>query len=174
MPWKPILILLLGIITFDPQTPQLKMPGERQADALPQELTETETQNILKEKSPKPRVEAALKVSDTRLASAIKFVDENQYKSAAQDVDVYASLIVYADAYTRNLPASQIKDRNACLKKIEQAIFKQTRPVDAVVRQFSVDYREGVELRIDQMKKIRLRAINDLLGDGRVIKTSDE
>jgi hypothetical protein len=174
MLWKTILVLLLGIITFDPQTPQLKMPGERQADALPQELSETETQNILKEKSPKPRVEAALKVSDTRLASAIKFVDENQYKSAAQDVDVYASLIVYADAYTRNLPASQVKDRNNCLKKIEQTIFKQTRTVDAALRKFPVDYREGAEVRIDQVKKIRLRAINDLLGDGRMIKTSDE
>jgi hypothetical protein len=60
------------------------------------------------------------------------------------------------------------------LKKIEQAIFKQTRTVDAVLRQFPVDYREGVEPKIDQVKKIRLSAINDLLGDGRTIKTSDE
>jgi hypothetical protein len=174
MLWTPILILLLGFITSDQQTPQLKMPGERQADALPRELTETETQRILKEGNPRPHVDAALKVSDTRLASAVKFAEENQYKSAAQDVDVYASLIVYADAYARKLPASQIKDRNNCLKKIEQAIFKQTRAVDAVLRQFPVDYREGSELRIDQVKKVRLRAINDLLGDGRTIKTSDE
>ena len=40
MLWKPILVLLLGFITFNLQTPQLKMPGERQADALPRELTE--------------------------------------------------------------------------------------------------------------------------------------
>jgi hypothetical protein len=174
MLWKPILILLLSFITFDQQTPQLKMPGERQADSLPRELTETETQKILREDSPKPHVDATLKVSDTRLASALKLVEEDQYKSATQDVDVYAALIVYADAYTRKLPASQIKDRNSCLKKIEQAIFKQSRTVDAVLRQFPVDYREGVETKIDQVKKIRLRAINDLLGDGRVIKTSDE
>jgi hypothetical protein len=174
MLWKPILILLLGFITSDPQTPQLKMPGERQADALPHELTETETQNILKEKSPKPHIDATLKVSDMRLASAIKFVEENQYSSAAQDVDVYASLIVYADAYTRKLPDSQIKDRNNCLKKIEQSIFKQTRTVDSALRQFPVDYREVAEIKIDQVKKIRLRAINDLLGDGKAIKTSDE
>jgi hypothetical protein len=174
MLWKPILILLLGVITSDPQTPQLKMSGERQPDALPQELSETETQKILKENNPKPRVEATLKVSDTRLASALKFVEENQYKSAAQDVDVYAALIVYADAYTRKLLPSQTKDRNECLKRIEQAIFKQTRTVDAVLRQFPVDYREGVGPKIDQVKKIRLNAINDLLGDGRMIKTSDE
>jgi hypothetical protein len=174
MLWKPILILLLGFITSGQQTPQLKMPGERQPDALPRELSEIETQKILREKAPKPRIDTTLKVSDTRLASSLKFVEESQYKSAAQDVDVYAALIVYADAYTRKLPASQTKDRNECLKKIEQAIFKQTRTVDAVLRQFPVEYREGVEPKIDQVKKIRLRAINDVLGGGEVIKTSDE
>src|SRR4029450_12719027 len=164
---------------------QLKMSGESQADALPRELTETETQKILREDSPRPRVDATLKASDLRLApalkvadlrraSALKFVEESQYQSAAQDVDVYAALIVYADAYTRKLPASQTKDRNECLKRIEQAIFKQTRTVDAVLRQFPADYREGAGPKIDQVKQIRLRAINDLLGDGRVIKTSDE
>jgi hypothetical protein len=173
MMWKPILVLTLSFITSGSQSPQLKMSGERQADALPRELTETETQRILKEDSPRPRVDATLKVSDLRVASALKFAEESQYKSAAQDVDVYAALIVYADAYTRALPASQTKDRNYCLKKIEQAIFKQTRAVDAVLRQFPVDYREGVGPKIDQVKKIRLRAVDDLLGDGNMIKTSE-
>ena len=173
MMWKMILILSLSFIAFDSQSPQLKTHGERQADALPRELTETETLKILREDSPRPRVDATLKVSDLRLASALKFAEESQYKSAAQDVDVYAALIVYADAYTRKLPASQIKDRNNCLKKIEQTIFKQTRTVDAALRQFPVDYREGVEPKIDQVKKIRLRAVNDLLGDGNMIKTSE-
>ena len=173
MTWIPVLLLFLSVITFEPQSPHLKMPGERQSDSLPTELTETETQTILREKSVKPHVDAALKISDTRLASALKFAEENQYKSAAQDVDVYAALIVYADAYTRKLPASQSRDRNACLKKIEQAIFKQTRSVDAILRQFPVDYREGVDSKIAQVKQIRIRAVDDLLGDGKMMKTSD-
>src|SRR5262249_7673189 len=174
MMWKLILIMSLSFITFDPQSPHLKMPGERRPDALPRELTETETQKILREDSPRPHVDATLKISDTRLASAIKLAEESQYKSAAQDVDVYAALIVYADAYTRKLPSSQIKDRNTCLKKIEQAIFKQSRTVDALLRQFPVDYREGMEPKIDQVKQTRIRAVNDLLGGGKIIKTSDE
>src|SRR5215813_2662260 len=173
MMWKTILILTLSFIASNSQAPQLKTSGERQADALPRDLTETETQKILGENSPKPRVDATLKISDLRLASALKFVEESEYKSASQDVDVYAELIVYADAYTRKLPASQTKDRNNCLKKIEQAIFKQTRTVDAVMRQFPVDYREGVGPKIDEVKQIRLRAVNDLLGGGNMIKTSD-
>jgi len=173
MMWKPILILSLSLIAFDPQTPHLKMPGERQPETLPRDLTETESQKILREDSPRPRVDATLKISDTRLASALKFAEESQYKSAAQDVDVYAALIVYADAYTRKLPASETKDRNNCLKKIEQAIFRQTRTVDAVMRQFPVDYREEVGPKIDQVKQIRLRVVNDLLGGGKIMKTEE-
>jgi hypothetical protein len=172
--WKPILILSLSVIAFGPQTPHLKLPGERMESSLPRELTESETQTILKERSPKPHVDATLKVSNARLASALRLVEENQYNSAAQDVDVYAALIVYADAYTRKLPDSQIKDRNACLKKIEQAIFKQSRAVDAMLRQFPIDYRETAEIKIDRVKKIRLRAINDLLGGGKVIQSSED
>jgi hypothetical protein len=173
MIWKTILILSMSFTAFDPQSPQLRMPGERQSDALPRELTETETQKILKEKNPKPRIDVTLKISDMRLASALKFAEESQYKSAVQDVDAYAALIVYADAYTRKLPSSRNKDRNNCLKKIEQAIFKQTRTVDAVMRQFPVDYREEVGPKIAEVKQIRLRAVNDLLGGGKTIKTSD-
>jgi hypothetical protein len=173
MMWKTILILSLSFIASDSQSTQLKMSGERQPDALPRELTETETQKILRENSPRPRVDATLKVSDLRLASALKFAEESQYKSAVQDVDIYAALIVYADSYTRGLPASQTKDRNNCLKKIEQTIFKQTRTVEALLRQFPVDYREEVGPKIDQVKQIRLRAVNDLLGGGNMIKTSE-
>jgi hypothetical protein len=174
MMWKPIIILSLSFIAFGQQTPQLKTPGERQSDSLPQELTETETQKILKERKPKSHVDATLKVSDARLASAFSFVDQSQYKSAAQDVDVYAALIIYADAYTRKLPDPKTKDRNNCLKKIEQAIFKQSRTVEAVMREFPADYRDILDLKIDQVKKVRLRALNDLLGDGKIIKISDE
>lgn len=173
MMWKTILILSISFTAFDSRSSQLKTHGARQADSLPQELTETETQKILKESNPKPRVDATLKISDLRLASALKLTEESQYKSAAQDVDVYAALIVYADAYTRKLPSSQTKDRNNCLKKIEQAIFKQIRAVDAVLRQFPIDFREEVGPKIDEVKKIRLRAVNDLLGGGNTIKTSD-
>ena len=58
------------------------------------------------------------------------------------------------------------------LEEYSQRLFKQTRTVDAALRQFPVNYREGAEPKIDQVKKIRLRAVNDLLSDGWVIKTS--
>jgi hypothetical protein len=175
MLWKPIFILLLVSIALDAQTPHLKLPSDRQKDSasLPQELTETETQAILREKSPKPHVDAALKTSDARINSALRLAHEEQYTTAAQDVQAYSSLILYTDAYIRKLPVSQNKDRNNCLKKIEQAIFKQTRAIDAVMRELPIAFREPAEEKIELVKKVRLRAVNDLLGGGTIIDPSN-
>jgi hypothetical protein len=41
------------------------------------------------------------------------------------------------------------------------------------MRQFPVDYRDEMRPKIDEVKKIRLRAVDDLLGGGNMIKTSE-
>ncbi len=169
---KTIFILLLsfapaGLASGDIQSRQ---GNDR---LLPEELSESETQTILKEGKPKPHVEATLKISDARIGNALKLTHESQFKAAAQDFDIYAALIKYADDYTRKLPPSQLKDRNHCLKRIEQAIFKQSRNLDAVMREMPYNYREETERTINEVKKIRTRAINDLLGGGSVINSSN-
>jgi hypothetical protein len=175
MLWKPAFIFFAMLGALAPQTPQLRTPAERQNDpaSLPLELTESETQTIRRENSPKSHVDATLRVSDARINSALRSVQEEQYQAAAADVHVYTALIVYADAYSRKLPA-QSKDRNPCLKKLEQAIFRQTRPLDAVMRDLPLRYREQAEEKISEVKKIRTRAINDLLGGGAVLNSSNE
>ncbi|MCI0524992.1 MAG: hypothetical protein L0Y75_06980, partial [Acidobacteria bacterium] len=118
-------------------------------------------------------VEAALKVSETRVANALKLAQESQSKAAVLELDVFSSLVVYADAYTRKTLSHQTKDRNHCLKRIEQTIFKQTRNLDAVLRDLPVESREVIEPQIGEVKKVRLRAINDLVGSGQVINSSN-
>ena len=141
---------------------------------LPKQLSENEVQRIIKENEPKSHVEATLKVSDGRMASAIKNVRDGQFQAAVENTDVYASLIIYADDYTRKLPVSESKHRNNCLKKIEQAIFKQSRNLDAVSRDIPFDYREPLVDKINLVKKIRLRALDDVLGGGKFMHSSNE
>lgn len=142
--------------------------------ALPDQLSEAEVQTILKESNPKSHVEVALKVSDAHLATALKSVESHQYKIAVEDVDIYASLVIYADNYARKLPATQIKERNTCLKKIEQAIFKQSHNLETIVQGVPFDLRELVEDKINDVKKVRLRALDDALGGGKIINSSNE
>jgi hypothetical protein len=168
--------IFISLLTFAPMISMSASGQSRQVRdrPLPEELSESESQLILKEEKPKSRVDATLKVSNARIDSAYKLIQESQFQAAAQDVDVYTALIRYADEYTRKLPGSQIKDRNHCLKKIEQAIFKQMRTLDAVVLGISHDYREATERGVNEVKKIRLRAINDLLGGGNMINSSND
>jgi len=171
MKWNAIFILIMAFALASNAASQAKKADDR---ALPDQLRETEVQIILKETNPKSHVEAALKVSDARMATALKSAGASQYKAAIEDVDVYASLIIYADGYTRKLPDAQVKERNNCLKKIEQAIFKQSRNLDLVLREVPFDFREPVEDKIAQLKKIRLRALDDAIGGGKIINSSNQ
>ncbi|MEO6724708.1 MAG: hypothetical protein ABIP14_05350 [Blastocatellia bacterium] len=170
MKWNAIFILLMTLALTPIAAGQVKVDDR----ALPIQLSETEVQTILKENNPKSHVEAALKLSDNHLAKALKSAEAHQYKAAVDDVDVYASLVIYADGYTRKLPAAQIKDRNTCLKKIEQAIFKQSRNLDLVMREVPFDFREPVEGKINELRKVRLRALDDAIGGGKIINSSNE
>ena len=163
---KPIYTLFIGLVLGCAQ-PQAGDP------ILPGTLNETEKQSILKERDPKPHVESALKVAEARIKSAFQLAEENQLQAAAKDLDAFLALIIYSDAYARKSLVAKIKDRNHCLKKIEQLIFKQSRSLESVTRALPLESREAVESQIGEVKKIRLRAINDLLGGGQVINSSN-
>jgi hypothetical protein len=168
MALKTILILLVGVVLgcAEPQVGDPSLAGP-----LPGMLSEVEKQAILKERDPKPHVESALKVAEARVRSALQLTQESQMRAAAQDLDAFLALIVYADTYARKALASKNKDRNHCLKQIEQAVFKQSRNLDSITRALPLESREAAEAEIAEVKKIRLRAINDLLGQGQVINS---
>ncbi|MDX2041842.1 MAG: hypothetical protein SF097_11355 [Acidobacteriota bacterium] len=170
MPSKTIFNLLLVFALVSLVGGQDKKPDDR---ALPRQLSENEVQSIIKQTNPRSHVETTLKVSDARLANAMKNIQANEFEIAVTDVDVYASLVIYANDYTRKLPDSQIKDRNHCLKKIEQAIFKQSRNLDTVNRDVPFLVREPIIEKINEVKKIRLRALDDVLGGGKFINSTN-
>jgi Mg2+/Co2+ transporter CorC len=138
---------------------------------LPGMLNDVEKQSILRERDPKPHVESALKVAEARIKNAMLLTQESQMPTARQDLDAFLALVIYADTYARKALVSKNKDRNHCLKRIEQAVFKQSRNLDSIMRALPLESREAAEVQIGEVKKIRLRAINDLLGQGQVINS---
>ncbi|MBO0860751.1 MAG: hypothetical protein J2P21_20160 [Chloracidobacterium sp.] len=171
MALKPIFILLMGIVLgcADPQVGQ--QPPSQSPGQLPEMLSEVEKQAILRERDPKPHVESALRIADARIKNAVQLSQESRTSASEQDMDAFLALIVYADTYTRKTLASKSKDRNQCLKRIEQAIFKQSRNLDSIASALPLESRDAAEAHIGEVKKIRLRAINDLLGQGQVINS---
>ena len=141
---------------------------------LPEDLSEEETQLILKERKPKSHVEATFKISDTRLSTALQQARSQQYTESAQNLDIYAALVSYADSYARRETPDQSKDRSQCLKVIEQRIFKQTALLDSIYHELPYTYRETSSRAVEVTKKMRLRALDDLLGGGAFLKSASE
>lgn len=173
------MLLMTTLIMVPAFAPVLTIPNQfrgRMVDdrLLPETLSENETQTVIREGKPKSRVEAVLKVSDLRINDALRSVRESQYQTAADDVDIYAALIRYADHHTRNLPGAQANVRDRCFKRIEQAIFKQSRSLEYVLREMPYGYREAVERAVNDVKRIRLCAIDDLLGGGGLLNSSKD
>lgn len=137
---------------------------------LPDGLSEVESRAIQKEQNPKSHVNAVIKVAEQRLRGAVKMAETGQFAQALQAVLLYESLYSYADSFARSLPDQAQKDRNKCLKQVEQAIFKQNRPLEAVRRDLPFNYREQTDPVVESLKRIRLSALNDVLGGGTFIK----
>lgn len=165
MIWRSIILLLLILPPAQPIQPE--------GQDLPEDLNESEIRSITKEQNPKSHVDATLKISRQRIDLAYQMIGAENFQAAALNLDTYSALIRYADDYTRQISGNKLKDRNACLKKIEQSIFKNTRTVDAIQRGLPFDYREKTATAVEEIKKIRLRAINDLLGGGKAFDTDN-
>jgi hypothetical protein len=168
----PIKILFLSVVLT--AAPQLQHAGKRHAISLPDELSESEGQRILKEQRPKSHIEMTFNISDARLDSALERARASEYRMAAQNLEVYADLVSYADGYARQLASDQVKERNVCLKVIEQRIFKRTQTLDSVARELPFNYRESSERAQERARSVRLRALNDLIGGGKVFGPSDD
>lgn len=164
---KPISLLLLLLLFEVGLAQQIGVP-------LPEELSEEETHKILKERKPKSHVEAAFKISDVRLDAALEQARRQEFRESMQNLDLYAELLTYADSYTRRETRDQSKERNQCLKVIEQKIFKQTAKLDSVMRELPYTFREAGERVVNTAKKIRLRALDELLGGGSFLKSANE
>jgi len=164
MPLRQIHLLLVTLILGALTVQQPKGPK------LPEELSEAEGQRILKEHHPKSHVEVTFKISDAHLGTALKLARESQYREAADDLNLYTELVVYADAYTRQLPKEHRKERNQCLKLIEQRLFRQTRLLEAVTMEMPSNYYQVSERAASTTKRIRLHALDDLLGGGEILK----
>lgn len=146
---------------------------ERQPDP-PASLTAAESAEITRQKSPKGRVEAALKVAGLRVGQALLLSQRSEYPAATQQLETFASLIGYADGVTRAIPVEKRNDRENCLKKIEQTIFRQLPRVESIIRDLPLESREASAPFAEQVKRVRLQAINDLLGGGAAIKVPEE
>lgn len=141
---------------------------------LPASLTDQESAAIRRERGAKSRVEVTLRLAETRLGAGLTHSQQSQHQLATQQLIVYTALLTFADQAARAVPAARLKDRDQSLKRIEQAIFRQNPRLEAIIRELPFDYREASLPLVEQVRRIRLQAINDLLGGGAAIQVPEE
>ena len=140
----------------------------------PTGLTEKEVATLQRATAPRAHVEAVVKISTLRMDGALSLARQNRYLEAREQLSLFVSLIEYADRQTRALPPTRRKDRDHNLKRLEQAIFRQNTPLDALLAELPYQLREESQPGVDAVRRLRLRAINDLLGGGRAITSPDQ
>lgn len=140
----------------------------------PTGLTEKEVATLQRATAPRAHVQAVLKISAQRVDGALSLARQNRSLEAKEQLSLFVSLIDYADRYTRALPSTRRKDRDHNLKRLEQAIFRQNNPLEALLAELPYELREESQPGVDTVRRIRLRAINDLLGGGRAITPPEE
>ncbi|NBO63393.1 MAG: hypothetical protein EBU88_00820 [Acidobacteria bacterium] len=142
--------------------------------AIPAGLTPPEVNSIQRHRNPKSMVAEALKIAELRLINVLDNARNGRYKLAVDELAVYAALVSYADGVTRAIPSQKRSDREGCLKRIEQALFRQSPRLENVTRELPFDLRDPAASVADLVKRIRLRAINDLLGGGSAIRVPEQ
>ena len=156
----------LAILTLPPwQMVQPELPGG---------LTATESAELIRQKAPKGRIDAALKFAVLRVGRALILSQQSQYQGAKDELELYANLVIYADGVTRAIAVEKRNDRDSGLKKIEQTIFRQSPRFEAIIRELPLEYREACAPFAERLKRVRLQAINDVLGGGAAIKVPEE
>jgi hypothetical protein len=162
------LLLLCGGAKWAVGSPPGQLPG------LPDGLSEAEIRIVERATAPRAHVEALLKISTQRMDGALPLARQNRNQEACDQLTLFVSLIRYTDQYTRVLPAGRRKDRDHNLKRIEQAIFRQLKQLDILLSELPYQLREESLPGVEEVRRIRLRAINDLLGGGRAIAEPEE
>jgi hypothetical protein len=140
------------------------------AAKLPAGLSDGETQQLRKEQNPKGHIEAVLRLAEARLLQAFKQVSDTDVDETVKRLQVYGALLNYADEHARTLPAPAVKERNKLLKLVEQAIFKLQRTLEGTRQELPLEQRDATESIVANLQRIRRRALNDILGNGEIIK----
>jgi hypothetical protein len=166
--------LLLVISAMGAAVASQSLAPQSSTPRLPDTLSENETQLILKEGKPKSHVDATFKVGEARLTQALRLARDSQYPESAQNLDLYEDLVIYADAYARRATRERTKERTQTLKLIEQRIFRQSSALDSLARELPSTYSEISDRVVSTVKRVRLRALDEAIGSGDMLKSSTD
>lgn len=148
----------------------LVIPARAQTDK-PHEwknkLTAEERTTFSKPDSPNDRMKTFVRLAESRLKSARDYLVRDDYTGADEQIMGYAALVAEAGQFSK----ISVPKRDKAHKTLEVSLREQTRTLEGIRRDTSVNYAETIEKALKLANQVRRQALNLLLGEGFLSET---
>lgn len=133
-------------------------------------LNAREREWVADSKDPKKAVEAYLRVSDERLDTALRAIENGDQQTAERELDVYGKAVSEAG----KVAFSARDGKRGMAKKIEQRLYRQIKVLESLERHFPIERLRFAQMALDQAKALRVKALNESFAGGEILKTPPE
>ncbi len=148
----------------------LVLPASAQADKSDEwknKLTAEERSTFNKSDSPNDRMKTFVRLAESRLKSARDYLTRDDYTGADEQIMGYAALVAEAGLFSK----ASVPKRDKAHKTLEVSLREQTRTLEGIRRDTSVNYTETIEKALKLANQVRRQALNLLLGEGFLSET---
>jgi hypothetical protein len=167
--WLVALLLALSANEVRAQEKFEPLPLPVDPTPLVELISELEKATLARELNPKKQVEIYWRISENHLQLALAAINNDDYKPAERELDIYNKALDEAAKITFNLR----EDRRKMSKRFEQTIYKQLRTLETIDRRFPPERSEFSEFAIKHAKQVRGKALNLSFDAGEVITDKD-
>lgn len=133
---------------------------------LAKKLTTEERTALNRPDDPHGRIKTYVRLMQARLHAARAYLNKEQYTATDEQLEVYVGL---ADDAGRFLAAS-VRPRDKANKTLEQGLREQIRVLEGIRRDVTVIHLDLAEKALAAANRVRLQALNALIGDGKILK----
>lgn len=144
--------------------------GAQPPDDWKTKLTAEERSAIDKPDSPNDRMKTFSRLAASRLKAARDYLTRDDFTGANEQIMGYAALVAEVGQFSK----ASVPKRNKAHKTLEIALREQTRALESIRRDTSVNYTETVEKVIKLVGQVRRQALNLLLGEGLLAETDNQ
>jgi hypothetical protein len=132
---------------------------------LAKKLTSEEHAALSRSDSPPGRIKTYIRLLRERLKGARNLLDRDEYAATGEYLEVYAGLVNEAGRFLKE----SVRPRDGANKTLEQGLREQIRVLEGIRRDVSVTHLGPVEKALEAANRVRIQALNALLGSGKIL-----
>ena len=154
--------VIISFVLVNPVSAQTTKPDDWKS-----KLTAEERSVFSRSDSPNDRMKTFVRLADSRLKSVRDYLAREDYTGADEQVMGYAALVAEVGQFSKDT----VPKRDKAHKTLEVALREQSRTLEGIRRDISVNYIETTDRALKLVNQVRRQALNLLLGEGFLSET---